>query len=387
MLIPKCQQIRYAKAAHHEYYPKHRVYLLRDLIYCAHCVEEMPEDNHNPNYGKMRPHTDKGHYLKYRCLARDSGRKCPQTSVHADVVEAQVVNVLKTLKPPANWRQRIVQAMGDLIGDAKLDERLAEIKTVIDHMDFRWDHGFTTDQQAYLNERVRLQQELERLTPIPDNELEIAADILTNFTAHWEATGGDRQKQQDLIKLIVARVWVKADRVIAISLRANYHVAIGMTNETSTDLVVDAKEEDFLHRRSRWGQTPYWRTSNAPQEGLHTSRFCPAGAGCVSKVIGDRSATRYPCAGYRLGSLIRKTYKHAGLTYLLSHSYCPFSIIKAAPFHRTERVCSSSGAEQAYNTATTGQDQPRRGKKPAQRVIHPREVLGGLLNDSFRQAA
>lgn len=109
-------------------------------------------------------------------------------------------------------------------------------------MDFRWDHGFIADQNAYLEERVKLQQELEKLTPIADDDLEIAADILTNFTAYWNATNGDRQKQYELIKLIVARVWVKDDHVTALSLRANYHVAVGI-NETSTVELVDVDEK------------------------------------------------------------------------------------------------------------------------------------------------
>jgi hypothetical protein len=32
-------------------------------------------------------------------------------------VEEQVVDILKTLKPPADWRARIVSAMGQLLGD------------------------------------------------------------------------------------------------------------------------------------------------------------------------------------------------------------------------------------------------------------------------------
>jgi hypothetical protein len=180
--------------------------------------------------------------LRYRCLSHHEGRKCAQASVRATGVEDEVVEILKKLKPPADWRKRIISAMGELLGDQKLDERIKEIKTVIERMDFRWDHGFIADQNAYLEERIKLQQELEKLTPIADDDLEIAADILTNFTDYWNATNGDRQKQFELIKLIVARVWVKDGHVTALSLRANYHVAVGI-NETSTVELVDADEK------------------------------------------------------------------------------------------------------------------------------------------------
>ncbi|KAB2867573.1 MAG: hypothetical protein F9K46_00030 [Anaerolineae bacterium] len=70
------------------------------------------------------------------------------------------------------------------MGDQQLENHVAEITQVIEHMDFRWDNGFITDQEAYLAERVKLQEALEQLTPIPDDELQIAADIIENFEEH-----------------------------------------------------------------------------------------------------------------------------------------------------------------------------------------------------------
>jgi len=123
------------------------------------CVANMPANITDDAYGKMRPHTNgDGKYLLYRCRARSWGRKCPQGSVHAEDIEKQVVDFLKVLKPPEDWRKRMVVAMGQLLGDTNLDERLKEIKTVIDRMDFRWDNGFITDKDAYLDQRVKLQQ-------------------------------------------------------------------------------------------------------------------------------------------------------------------------------------------------------------------------------------
>jgi hypothetical protein len=75
----------------------------------------------------------------------------------------------------------MAESMGQLLGDKRLDERIAEIKAVIERMDFRWDQGFITDKGAYLVQRVKLQQELEQLTPIAENDIQTAADILVNF--------------------------------------------------------------------------------------------------------------------------------------------------------------------------------------------------------------
>jgi site-specific DNA recombinase len=227
-LFEQCQQIRAAKASHHDYYPKHRVYLLRDLLYCADCVANKPEDIHDDSYGKMRPHPDnQGTRLYYRCRARDFVRYCSQKSVHADLVDEQVVDVLKTLRLSEDWRGRMISAIGQLLGDQKLDARVSEIKSIIEHMDFRWDNGFISDKTAYLEQRAKLQREMERLTPIDNNDLARAADFLDNFSTHWEATGEDRERQRQLIQLIVMRVWVRDSQVVAILLRPVYCIDLG----------------------------------------------------------------------------------------------------------------------------------------------------------------
>jgi hypothetical protein len=261
-LFDRCQEIRSAKASHHEYYPKHRTYLLRDIIFCADCVEKMPKDVQDDAYGKMRPHTNnKGANMYYRCRARDFTRSCSQVSVYADTIERQVVEILETLRPPEDWRDRIIDAMGDLLGEQKLEERLAEIKEIIERMDFRWDSGFVTDKDGYLEKRVKLQQELEQLTPIPDDDLAKAADLLENFRVHWQAAGGDRKEQQRLIQLIVARVWIRDETVVAMSLRPNYHITLGMESKKPTRILVGNKEDgddSLVPRRERRGSFTLW---------------------------------------------------------------------------------------------------------------------------------
>lgn len=145
--------------------------------------------------------------------------------------------------------------MSQLLGDQKLDERIAEIKSIIERMDFRWDNGFITDQASYLEQRLPLQQELEQLTPIPDDDLEKARDLLENFASHWEATNGNREEQYQLIKLIVSRVWVRGDRVVAMSLRPNCHVTLGLESAKPTEVTVGFEDGNrgIVHRRGRRG--------------------------------------------------------------------------------------------------------------------------------------
>lgn len=142
-------------------------------------------------------------------------------------------------KPPENWRQHITRAMSEALGEQNLEERLKEIRATIERMDFRWDNGFITDKMDYLEKRVQLQQELEQLIPVPDDDLQRAVDILQNFGTHWEACKGDPETEHRLVRLIVERVYVESERVVAMTLKSDYHIVLGHKMNGPTEVPVD----------------------------------------------------------------------------------------------------------------------------------------------------
>ena len=239
-LFDRCQEVRAKRAVHHQATQRYNPYLLRNLVYCYHCCSHPPEGKTFKQYGKMRSQSQQGGgHRYYRCRARELGYDCQQGGVPVETIDDQVVSVLMQLKPPENWRKRITTAMGELLGEQSIEERLAAIHTTIERMDFRWDHGFIVDETEYLEKRLQLQQELESLTPIPDDDLERAADLLENFTEHWEACDGDPEEQHKLVKLIVKRVYVQEDEVVAMTLRSDYHIVLGHKLNGPTEVPVD----------------------------------------------------------------------------------------------------------------------------------------------------
>jgi DNA invertase Pin-like site-specific DNA recombinase len=73
-LFERCQNNAENKTRDHLHHPIHRVYLLRNLIFCAQCVEKQPDNDDNKNYGKMRGlclHD----YTMYRC--RETSHQFP----------------------------------------------------------------------------------------------------------------------------------------------------------------------------------------------------------------------------------------------------------------------------------------------------------------------
>ena len=239
-LFDRCQEVRGTRVTHRQATPKYVPYLLRGLIFCYRCCTSQPQQVPFPAFGRMRCQAQKQlQHRYYRCRAKDFDHECSQAAVKVENIDAQVVSVLMNLKPPEEWRRHITRAMSEILGEQNLEVRLAEIHETIDRMDFRWDQGFITDKNDYLEKRVRLQQELEHLTPVADDELETAADMLANFRNYWIACEGDTEKEHELVKLIVERVYVQGEHVVAMTLKANYHLVLGEHAKGPTAVSVD----------------------------------------------------------------------------------------------------------------------------------------------------
>ena len=174
----------------------------------------------------------------YRCRAREMGYSCEQKGIPTEGIDAEVVRILMNLKPVTDWRSGITRAVGELLGEKDLEERLREIRDKIKRMDMRWDNGFITDEEEYMRQRLALQQEMEQLTPVPDDDLQQAADLLKGFPKQWQATEGDDEARHQLVRMIVERVYAKDDEVVAMTLRSNFHLVLGHKMNEPTDFSI-----------------------------------------------------------------------------------------------------------------------------------------------------
>lgn len=241
-LFNRCEEVRDKRRSHRRPTVKYNPYLLREIVFCYHCCSNPPDEKTFTSYGKMRPQAySKGErkYKTYRCRARELGYDCEQKVVKVDILDHQLIHILKNLTLSNDWRQNITASIGEILGENDLQERLADIREVIERMDMRWDHGFITDEQKYLRQRLELQQELEKLTPVSNDELERAADLVDNFESYWEQCGDDTEAQSELVKKIVERVYVDGDDIVAITLRSNCHLVLGHNVNEPTEYTVD----------------------------------------------------------------------------------------------------------------------------------------------------
>jgi hypothetical protein len=239
-LFDACEAVRASRRTHRQATKRFRHYLLRNIVYCHRCIKNPPEGKTFRNFGKMRCQTQwGGEQLYYRCRSTELGYDCDQLGVPVEIADAQVVTILKSLEVPDDWRKGVTRAVGELLGEKNLEDRLAEIRDIIKRMDIRWDHGFFADEQEYLEQRLRLQQEMEKLTPVPDDELQRAADMLENFGDCWENLEGDENGRHELVKLIVERVYMDEDAVVEMTLKSNCHFVLGHNANGPTEYTVD----------------------------------------------------------------------------------------------------------------------------------------------------
>lgn len=117
-LFEKCKQAREGRNVHRQAEWKYKPYLLRGLIYCPACCSHPPSDSDFPSWGKMffqTQNTKKKAY--YRCGRRAVGFSCNQKGVQVTTIDDQVVSFLSNMKPPADWRKRILETMSEVLSE------------------------------------------------------------------------------------------------------------------------------------------------------------------------------------------------------------------------------------------------------------------------------
>jgi hypothetical protein len=193
------------------------------------------------NYGKMRPSWDPRRQQGwYRCIARDRGyHRCEQPVVVTDLIDEQVVAALAKLTIPEAFKARVNDAVRDRIEQEETQKRLAEIEGVAKRIDFSWEQGFLTPEE-YMEKRDQLQQAVESLQPRMSSDLMEAANLLQNFTAHWQQcddTAEPAAAQKQLLAKIVDYVLVYNHQIVAVALHGDYKVVLAGAAAAPPDLL------------------------------------------------------------------------------------------------------------------------------------------------------
>lgn len=260
-LFERCQEVRAGLARRSTIPSQHRIYLLHDRVFCAECIAHKPQGLVDDNYGKMRPfwHTD-NEKAYYRCLARQRGyAPCGQPYIDVADLDDQVVAILSNLTIPDGFRERVEAAVQNRVDNAVALQRMAEIREIIERIDFRWDQGFIS-REEYVEKRQQLQLEMDALRPMDYDDLIEAADLVQNFQAYWEQCermDKPMDARQQLLQKIVERVFIHEGKVLAVVVHGDFGVVLGENEQETAEIaqVLDIKNAatSEISARSRHG--------------------------------------------------------------------------------------------------------------------------------------
>jgi Recombinase/Recombinase zinc beta ribbon domain len=180
-------------------------YLLKGLARCERCQGKMQ----GPAVGRKLA-------ARYYCATRRNAHSCDQPLIHADRVEAQLVEFIADFKPHPAIRNEILRRLTGLSHTdttqttaqrAALEERLHRARDLYEIGDLT--------RPEYIARRDAINNELATHTTDPIPDLDQAQRVLEDFTIFWRGEQNPAAKRQ-LLSLIFERVWLDEQKVVAV---------------------------------------------------------------------------------------------------------------------------------------------------------------------------
>ncbi len=243
-LFEACQVVRKQHVKYRKTASTMRTYMLHDRVYCARCIANKPPGIADDNYGKMRPRwAERDRYGYYSCLAKSRGyEKCGQKTANVAKIDSQVIDVLSNLNIPEGFEKRVEEAVQANIDNERALKRMEELREIMSRMDERWDMGFFSNPDEYMEKRKALQAEFQALRPVDYDDLIEAADLIRHFRTYWDQcaqTENPDEARQQLVTKIVQRVFVYDHTVIGIALHGDFSIVLNEGKVASQE-VIDA---------------------------------------------------------------------------------------------------------------------------------------------------
>jgi Recombinase zinc beta ribbon domain len=181
--------------------------LLRKLLCCERCGARM--------------HGTRGSCAgtrRYHCSTRRRHGDCDQTIVKAQPLEDQLVAWLHAFQPDGRLRKLVLDTIAATqTGFSEDHERRRELLTRLDRLQDLYVLGDLT-KPRYIMRRQVLEEELQRLAPPVDPQLDRAQELLGDFSRFWEAEPNPAERRK-LIGSLFDRVWQDGGTIVAVKPR------------------------------------------------------------------------------------------------------------------------------------------------------------------------
>jgi site-specific DNA recombinase len=185
-------------------------YLLRKLLYCERCGARMHGTRGS------RPAV-----RRYVCSTRRYGDPCGAPIVKAEPLEAQLVDWLRTFQPDDELRERVIAAIREATHDEDAGgARRRDLTAQLERLQDLYVMGDIT-KPRYVLRRQALEDELERIGPPTDPQLDQAAALLADFGHFWEIEPSPAERRK-LVAQLFERIWEHGGAIVAVKPRAAF---------------------------------------------------------------------------------------------------------------------------------------------------------------------
>jgi site-specific DNA recombinase len=196
-----------------------RVYMMAGVITCVHCGR------------KMRAQSTMTGSRYYRETSRASGTHCQYSgkSLRADLMEAQLDMLIRRLKLPDDWQEKLEVFLEDDSEIVDVERERAKIKAKIRRLRESYTRGlFEEDEHVFWKETETLQTKLRALVQIPQDDVNKAAQTLVGLSEAWRAA--TPEEKQELVKIVFEAIYVDLEKkqIVQVKPHSEYNILFQM---------------------------------------------------------------------------------------------------------------------------------------------------------------
>jgi DNA invertase Pin-like site-specific DNA recombinase len=204
-----------------------RVNLLQGLVVCVQCGR------------RLRIQTPKRCPTYYREESHLRGyHDCPHIgqSVRAELIDAQVAELIRSIRLPENWEPVVRQMLDGQRERVNPEAERKDIRGMLRLMRENFERGlYEGEEYQYWQKVSALKEKLNLLERVPESAINRAARTLLDLRETWENTTMEERKDLVHVMLQEVGVDVAAKRVLWVKARPDYEPLFSILNGLRLD--------------------------------------------------------------------------------------------------------------------------------------------------------
>jgi site-specific DNA recombinase len=191
-----------------------RVYLLQGLLVCSACGRRLWAQTPKSGPAYYRESSDLRGYDDCPHLGR---------SVHSELIDTQIAELIESIHLPDNWEQLLHRAMEIRCQDGDSEIERKEIENQLCHMKKNYEYGlYDGEEKQYWQKVSSMKDRLSFLEYFPETAAYRAARNLLSISETWEAVTEDEHKKLMRCMLQEIGVDLEAKRMVWLKAQPDY---------------------------------------------------------------------------------------------------------------------------------------------------------------------